>query len=408
MHTGSYDGSATLLEEFFNDGVSPQDASDDRAAGAPPAEPPPVPDANPIAPDGDTTTRTEPSAAIVPAADPIAGVPSPDSTALDPDPLATATPLTYTVNDQQRTFEDIKVLPGHGAIVPMEAVPKLQQRLSERDHLYETSQQAYQQTQALERLTAWNVKGPDGQDRTLTGREALEARSISHARTAAALETLSAVLQDPAQFASLVTVNEQGQIVPDAVALQHLITRSELAEVNAERMVQRHYATLAQAVQQSVQQEQSAAQMPGQLWASAEQAWVSQFPQLTPEDKTFLAAQVPRYTRSATTEEVRAGKFTQGEAVLDPDFYALIQHQAGLRASAAKGIVAAQTAAQENAARLAGVITRPATPSSTPAKPSTTPAQPPTRSQRELDAQNSFAMMESLAGGRFPTSASAE
>src|SRR5882724_6773159 len=69
--------------------------------------------------------------------DPTAAADAPDQH----DDLPASQPFTYTVDGQSRTWADIDVIPGHGAIIPEQALTQLQQRLAERDSLYERQQQ---------------------------------------------------------------------------------------------------------------------------------------------------------------------------------------------------------------------------------------------------------------------------
>lgn len=371
---------------------TPTDPADPSAAGDPPAEPAATPDssptADPAAAASDTPVSPDPAA-------------SGDASASDdPDPLASAQSLTYTVNGQSRTYDDIKVVGEHGAIVDLDALPKLQQRLAERDHLYEQNQKAYTDFQQLERLTAWTRPGADGKPEELKGSAALEALRLDNAQKQAAIATAVSVFRDsPLKF---VSQDEQGNIVWNQDALRTLMLSSELAERHAMDTARTEFQAIVQAQQASLQESTQATVAPQQLWAAAESAWIPSFPSLTSDDKTYLQAQLPHYIRQATIDEVKAGQFKTGERVIAPEFYTVIQDRAALRESIAKTAVTATSAAKENAAKLAGVMQR------QPAKPTQPSRRQPVESDAEKKAARYYNLRETLASGRLPSYSDAE
>src|SRR5262245_46244029 len=52
-------------------------------------------------------------------------------------------PLNYTVDGQPRAFEGGFIIPGHGAIISNEALPRLQDRLQQADRLVAQNQTLY-------------------------------------------------------------------------------------------------------------------------------------------------------------------------------------------------------------------------------------------------------------------------
>lgn len=296
---------------------------------------------------------------------------------IDDDPLAGSEPVTITVDGQSRTIEGFYRIPGQGIIIDEEKVPAFQLMASRAEGLERQNRELYQRTQEYERLSEWKTKGPDGTDTTLTGRQALEARDVELAKTKAWSQVLEESLINPALFASLVTVNEQGQIIPNVEQLRYLATRAQLASRDAADVARSRFSTTYQATTQAQHQAQLQEQAPTLLWQTADQVWGKEFPQLTPDDKTFLSSQVLRYMRPATPAEVQAGQFKPGESVLDPSFYTVMQDRAALRAQMSATTTATISATKFNQGQQNGrkpAPVRPVTP--TPVTPtSTTPAK---------------------------------
>lgn len=291
-----------------------------------------------------------------------------DATPQSDDPLAGAQPFTYTVDGQPRTMEGVYRFPGEGLMIPEEQVPKWQLMASRAEGLERANRDQYQRLQDFEKLSEWTSKDQQGQEQTITGRAALEAREVTYAKTRAVAETLSAILEDPATIASLIGLDADGRVVKDEQAIQNLLVRAQLAAMTAEGQAKSRFATVAQEVTNAVQQAQQQEQLPATLWASAEQHWVKEFPSLTAQDKEFLAKQVPRYMRAATDAEVQSGSYQRGEMVLDGEFYHVIKFQADTRTSTVSTVKTADAAARFNAAQQQGrqgtqkPVTRPATP----------------------------------------------
>lgn len=408
MGTSLDGGSATTLADFLSDAFpgamedsgleeTPKDGSSPDAGGTPPLEP--------AQPDSGSTAKAEGEVAQDPTkggsqVDPAAGAPDkaaqPDQPELD---IAKAVPLTYTVDKEQRTFEDIKVIPGVGAVISADALPKLQQRLSQADHLYERSQQEYRDRQAMDAITTWRVRGDDGAEKTLTGRDGIEAQRVAHAQTTAALQTLSEALTNPEVFASLVGLDKEGNIVLNRSALDTVMTRSELAEMRA-----------MQAVRNGITQQYGAAStQPREFdYTQAAPAIAEHYAKeigqgvLTAEDHQFLAQQVRGYIRPATAEDLKGNPALQlGQQVVDPAFASLVQRMADLKKSSATAVTTAEQATRQNEARLAGVITpgRKAAPTA-PAQPART-AQNETDAARKTKADEAFALQERMMTGRW-------
>lgn len=406
MAQGSDTGSALSLEDFVSsamDGAAwagesnetaPPTSTESETPGTQPVEQATGPSEEPTDPEGtDETEATQAETSVDPNAPP-----APDTSAPPEIDFSNDKPFTYTVNGQARTFDDLRVVDGIGGVISADALHKLQQRFSERDTLFENSQQQYRKYQDLEKLTAWKTQGADGKEQIITGSQALEARQVVLERQTAILNTLAEVFDNPDLFRSLVSVNEQGQVVADRQALQYLTTRAQLSAVNAEQSVRQQFQNqpnTQQAQQSQAPDIQSVA--PQVIENSAQQLGITT---LTPEDKTFLASMLPRFVRPATGEDVALSPTLKiGEPVVDASFGQLVQQQGQNRATTAKTVQTATTISKENAARLAA------------SKLGKTVVQQHTRNapqrreapkdQRAADADDAFAMMQRAASGRF-------
>lgn len=380
-----------LLGEGFDDGGTNELPTS--ADGAPPTAP--------------SETPSDPAVAAPITTDAAhAGAPPADA-APDEDPLKDATPVTYTVNGETRTFDGLMALGDRGAFITPDHLPKLQQRLSERDHYYEKDQANHQrvtaleqQYKALESLTAWNAgKDQQGNDRILTGSDGIEAMRTVTGRSVAALETIVKALDDPQTFASLVEV-QQGEdgkvyILPNAQAVQALTTRAELAALRAEGSVKQHLSTLRAPIATPTPAHPSSTPASSELTSEAAVTTVTQAAQalkvtgLTPEDTLFLAEQLPRYIRPTTAAE----KAQFGERIVDASFAKLIQREAARRAEVSQSATTATKVANENASKLAAALGAPRA-RSAPLAPTPTPT--PTISSDE----ERWLMTERMLNGR--------
>ena len=404
------DDLSAFLGNSLGSGESPEpDAAD---AGAPPA-------------DGDAPALETSSAASEganaaeragePPADAASETPDQGTPAVDDDPLAGSEPATYTVNGQTRTFDGLTKLGDKGAIVSAEAYPKLIQRLSERDNLYERQQSAYQRTVALENqlneLTKWTVKGQNGQaDRVLTGAEAVEEQRVIMARTLESLRVFSSALTDPDTFASLVTVvpDQAGnpQIAIDQTALRYLQTAAENAAIKGESRVRAAMAQLRSALTAAPSRSDAPASS-GTVDAAVASQTVDHFASdmgvtnLTDADKKSLAASLPRYVRPATNEE-RAQLGPDVRTVVDGSFRELVEHFSKLRTEAAASAKSSATAARENERRLAAAAVGG---KKQPAKKPASSASRQSDSSRSSDGSKAWDLHMNLIGGRVGTAA---
>lgn len=379
-----------------DDGESPSGQTTD-AAGAPPVERQADADDPTIALEGtDAAAR-----AGAPPADATTD-PALDATATaadELDPLASATPLTYTVNGESRTFDGIKVLGEHGAIIEPQALDLLQRRLGERDHLYETTQRQHDAVANYERLSAWHTTDANGNEQTVSGPEGLMTMRVEHGKLAGAFSTLASIFQPDAQgrypkLANLVAVNEQGQIMPDPHALQALLTESDLAELRAQQTVREQLGrSFAPQTTTNAPTIDVAANAPQVIDAALAQGHVPATA-LTPKDREFLGAQLPRYLRAITPEDRRANPMLPASGqIVDAAFAQVVKDRADLRAEMATTAKATTTAAAENAKKLAAAaLGRPA---ARPA-PVATP-RPPVEDDRASSADRAWAARERAA-----------
>lgn len=388
MPTGTEGGGSPLLTEFIGhqlgDIAVDDETPDSQDTGVAPGD---TPETHPPGDPKATTVPegTEPAErAGEPPAD--AATPAPDAPVAEPDPLADAKPLTYTVNGESRTYEGIRILGEDGAVIRAADLPDVMKRLGERDHYFEQSQAQYRAVQHFEKLAEWKTTDADGNEQTFTGHHALVERHVDSARKDAALAVVDALLSDPRKFASLVAVDEKNQVVIDPTALEYLQKDVALAANNAERARRAELVGLVAELNRPAAQATNYAQLAPRV---IEQAAGAEFTKLTAEDKAFLTEQMPRYVRDTTPEEKRNGS---GQRIVDASFATLVQRTAKQQAHVAKVATVTADATKKNAANLAAAA-RGVKPSA-PAKPATpkpaTPAAP-------SDAESAWDIQEKAA-----------
>lgn len=406
----------SLLGDDFGVGGESPETDDDTDAGAPPASGEPAPDGTESDPAAQGRSEGEPG-------DDTGAPPAGTSLEAQPDdavdPLEGATPLTYTVNGEQRQFDGIRVLGEHGAIIDAAALPKVIQRLSERDNLYERSQAVFERHQALEdsfnRLTRWSLgRDQNGQERVLTGADAIAEQRALLARLAAANQVLGSVL-DPETFfdryGQVVGTEDTGYRVilrPDA--LESLQTRIENAAIKAEQAARSRFAEIRATAK-------SVPELPGRTPAASSD---TSAPQLSPEsaiasvqtairavgakgltadDEKSLAALLPRFIRPTTPAE----RFQTNEAfIIDEEFGRVVLNHAALRQSASQTAVAASDAATKNATTLAQAL-RGNRPRNAPAPKTPAQRQPSEAQQRHSTSRKAWELAERLNRGELGT-----
>lgn len=289
------------------------------------------------------------------------------------DPFEGSEPFTYTVNGETRTFDGIRVFGNDGAVVKAEALPDLMRRLGERDNLFETNKAQYQKVQQLERLSEWNVEGEDGKVQSYGGQEGLVMMRVQAGRLGAELHTLASIFHKDAngqypRLASIITVDENGSIVPDPNALQHLITESDLAGIRAEQEIKGLLSKLTSTERAAASQDFSVSSSPEALSQLQSQApaLIDQAAKsagldakvLTEKDRSFLSNQLPRYVRTVTDQDRMSNPSLRvGGPIVDSSFMDVVKDRVELRAESTRTVKdvtqSVTKASTENAARLA-------------------------------------------------------
>lgn len=388
MGTSAVEPSARTIDDeigqMFGDftGGEPETPSEAPTAdaGAPPA------DAGSASTDPEPAAPGESADAAPPTGEPAADAPPVDGAAptTEPDPLESATPLAYTVNGQSRTYDGIRVLGEHGAVIQAKDLPGVIQRLSERDHYYEANQRQYLESKALEPLQTWTVTGQDGKGQTLTGQQALIAMHVDHARKDALIAVMDQVLGDPGAIVSLLAQDKDGNVIIDAGALEQLHREIRLSA--GERATQ-----VRSQLSERVAEASRPAPAPIDYAAETPLLVRSILPQdhgkLTAEDIKFLAAQLPAYTNGKTVHA---------------SFSELVKDRLAMRVALSAQKPAATDPNKVNAARLAAAA-RGVPPKKSAAPPARSKAPTP-ESTRVSDADQAWALRERLSAGRFSSS----
>lgn len=301
---------------------------------------------------------------------------SADATKTDPDKEDTETPspdddylkdakaFTYkTSTGEEKSIEGIKILGDSGAIVTPEGLQFINERIADAERFHTTSREQYAQIQNFEKLSEFHTKDAEGKDQVLSGTEGLLTARVQLATLSAAYETLAAAVRDPATLAALLQQNEKGELVLNDREFQNLITRSDLAEKNADTLARNHFMSVvksgpAKAEGQQVDYAREAPPMIDRI-AGADSKLLSE------ADKKFLSEQFPRYIRTVTAEDrSRDANLKIGQPIVDAAFAAVVKDRVGIRSELAKTVKATTAASDENAKRLAAAAlgTRKVTP----------------------------------------------
>lgn len=348
----------------YSDSVEPESE-----AGDPPAE------ASDPAASSEGTPESAPAGDPPVAADPSRVVPDPStSEALtDADPLDGSSPLAYTVNGESRTFDGITVLKDGGAIIDPDALTKVQQRISERDHLFEKEQGYQKERDQWDRLATHTFRDNSGAEHTLTGRQGLEALRVEAASDRAALETILPMFGNTAQsqqmfmkMVELVPIDANGNQVPrgdpnhvdyvpilNQAAWKDLTDRSSFAVQKRQFETRQKLGQLAAAPPAAEPDVTSFAD--GTIDAVMSANGVAS---LSPADRAFAQKQFALYTRPATPQE----RAVYGHPyVVQPQFVELLKTLGARAAETAKVATQATEAAKSNQAKLAAAaVGRPA------------------------------------------------
>ena len=264
-----------------------------------------------------------------------AAVPA-DSTTPDPftDLLKDATPLTYTVDRQDRAFDGIVLTKsGHG-VVPPDQVDRLRNTLGLAEKSIADNKVLYERTRRFEQLG---------------GEQRIAQQAAEIAQLDAAGTQLLAILQDPT---ALLMLDEQGNVVKNPRAISDLTeklqTAGRIAEFEAKEKFQ-------QAVQQTQQVQQDATTQGRALDAVMTQ-FHQQYPDLTPQDIAAAKAHFGSFAgalfRQATPEDAQRYGYRIGELLIDtPKMVPYFEDRATFRREQATATKARQKAEAENQKR---------------------------------------------------------
>lgn len=382
------------LDQSINDVLSEFVEQPDPAAAAPSSQ-----DGRGLVESSETPAAPSPgdsSQAPPPAANAADGTQPPA-----PEPEPQYEPFGYTVSGEQRSIDGFFRIPGEGVFVPEAQVPRLQQLASRADANEVQLRALHEQNQDWERLTTWTIPGPNGQQQTLTGRAAYERLRAEREVYAASDTTVRSYLSDPAKLASLLVVyNEQGQAIPlegvqvsiNPNAKRILDLEIKDAARDAIGRAQQHFAQVGGRISphaaptEQVTPEQIIAQVsqqaPQVLTAKLEQWGLKGA--LTAEDVQALAAQLPRYVRLATKDDVAADPGLRlGAPVLENDFETLVRRVAAVSQRGATSAQARTVADRFNQGQQRGrASNQPARPAS-PIPPQQPANDPRSKKQRE-------------------------
>lgn len=394
MGTSAVESSARGIEdeigqffgEFGNDTAeTPANGSTDDA-GAPPAD-----SGSPAADPASTAPGESADAAPPVSGDAAADAPPVDGAApiTEPDPLESATPLAYSVNGETRTYDGIRVLGEHGAVIQKDALPGVIQRLSERDHYFEKDQQNHLRYRALEQASAWTIPSENGQpERTLTGPEAAVEMRVHMGALLAENRALVGALTDPAVLRSMLAMDDKNQVVVSPQALQNLVTSIENAELKSAQAIRAHYATVIQQAQTPEPPPTDFTAEAPRLIGEVAKAYNLDASVLTDRDKALIAEQLPVHAANG-----------QVSVAWQNMVRTLIEDRAERKASERKLADTSADANKRNAAALAAAA-RGGVPK--PGAPAKKPVAPPTpQSSRVSDAEQAWALRERLASGKL-------
>ena len=326
---------------------------------------PPAPAATPLQP---TAAAAPPAAAAAPA--PVADKPIEE---------LPREPLTYNVNGQKATFDGGFIIPGHGAVITADALPKLQDRLQQADRLVAQNQQLYRQVQQHEKL------GGTAAYEKLQGEKALlDASAVLLLRALTDENTLIALATDP-------------------VARQQLLKELDLTSREAQWKAQ---ASFRESGAQEQQAETSARNTQTAIH-NAVGHLAQEFPGLTAEDINAVRAHAGRLhtaiVRPATPAEAREANVQPGAPVIDlPALHSLLADRHELRKQAAVAAQRRQTDTLENAARAAAAA--PTTASQNGKTPASRPGAgkaPAAPARKPIDQMSSQELTRAMKSGRI-------
>ena len=175
---------------------------------------------------------------------------APDGESETQDAVPADEPFTYTFKGEAKPVEGMAVIPGHGAIVDLDTLPKLQQRLSEADFTREQASQF--RTQLADWTARIQYRTDDG--RQLQGPDAYQASRLEAQMANAVNKVLwNAVFSgDPQRLVQLAT---------DPAQLEILRRDAQLAAINGMQEANAAWGRAAHEAQQSTQSSQTTQQV---------------------------------------------------------------------------------------------------------------------------------------------------
>src|SRR5262245_46171222 len=347
--------------------------------GEPAPEPKPEAPASPVEPEKNEQEVKEPAEPTAPAQP---GEQRPDQQPAT-DALPERQPLNYTVDGQPRAFEGGFIIPGHGAIISNEALPRLQDRLQQADRLVAQNQSLYQQTQEFTKLG---------------GRAGYDKLNAEKAMLDASATLLLKALSDENTLISLAT---------DPIARQQLIKEVHLTAREAQQLAQRTaIETAARDQQQSTVASQTQTAIHNAVGYLAQN-----LPGLTVEDIASVRSHAARMhaaiVRPATPDEAREASVPVGSPIIDLNLLgSLLEDRHALRQSMTQQLQRLQDAALENAARAQAAAPTTVVPNGKPL-PNRDPANgrftatPARQNQTPLDQMSSAELTRAMKSGRI-------
>lgn len=267
------------------------------------------------------------------------------------EPEVVPIPFKYQVDGQEVAFDGIEEIPGEGALVSLDALPRLRDRLQTADRLGPQVQQ-YQQT-----LNRFQKVG--GFERM----EQLEANAnvlVGIGKTLLDLLTDEAVTEEgyPARLAKLAT---------DPEARANLLDRLDILTQKAEMEGRGKFKAALSGMEQAGQEESARGQViHGAVSEMAAAVARNMNIQLLPEDvaeaEQVFAQFADSIYRPATAEEAATLRIPVGSRIIDyPKMHPWFVARAQFRQRGSADANRATAAATENATRLAAATpTRPA------------------------------------------------
>jgi len=348
-------------------------APSDSPAPAPAEEPkaaPPAPEA------------PKPDAATQPTEEAKPDAPAPDAPK-EPTPaelLATQQPLTYVVDGATRTFDGAFVIPGRGAIIPNEVLPRLQDRLNQADRLVAQNESLYQTAQEYQKLG-----GRDGITEMMTQRALLDKVGALLINTLNNPDVLMRLATDP---------REREQLLRDV----NLTARE--AQYTAQNEFREQFARDATAHQTVIDQQQVAHTAINNAVALLATQHV---PGMTPEDiaavRTNALAVANAIVHPANPEEARIAGVQPGEMVINsPVILQWLTERHQMRQALQASAQAQAKLQAENAARLAAAAP---TPAAAPAAARPVVAKPAPPAPKKLDDMSYGELTRAMRSGRI-------